>query len=80
MPMRSFGLNDPEFYEAVRRPRDPHRWGPGLPQEPAFPREPDYVSVMADSEAEAEDAIRGWLGHVGAGRIGQSAERSDAGA
>ena len=71
MPMRSFGLNSPEFYESVCR-REDRPWIPNgaLPREPNYPREPDYVSVSAESEAEAQDAIRGWLAHVEAGRIG----------
>ena len=80
MPMRSFGLNSREFHEFVSPAPDPYGWGPPLPREPNFPLEPDYVSVMADDEAEAQDAPRAWLGHVEAGRIGQSTERSDAGA
>jgi len=31
---RDFTLDSREFYEAVCEPRDPSRWGPGLPSEP----------------------------------------------
>ena len=32
--MRSFGLNSPEFYEALCPPPDPCVWAGGLPREP----------------------------------------------
>jgi hypothetical protein len=81
--MRSFSLNSPEFHEFVSPPPDPYGWGPRLCREPNFPREPDYVSVMAevqpsssvpgterDAEAQAGSAFKEWLGHLEAGRIG----------
>ena len=71
MPMRSFGLNSPEFHEWVSPAPDPWGWGPRLWRDPQFPKEPDYVSVMADTEAEAETALKEWLGHVEAGRVGR---------
>jgi len=71
MPIRTFTLNSPEAYEALcgRRERP---WIPNgaLPREPLRPRGDSSVSIRAETEAEAEDALRAWMRHVDAGRIG----------
>ena len=84
MPMRSFSLNSPEAYEALGG-RSERPWIPNgaLPRESAsteslrgfssaalWPRGESAVWVSAETDAEAEDAFRAWLGHVEAGRIG----------
>lgn len=71
MPIRTFTLNSREFYEAVCEPRE-RPWIPNgaLPREPRRDRGESPVWVLAERDAEAEDAFRAWLGHVDAGRIG----------
>ena len=59
MPIRTFGLNSREFYETCCR-----RAYSELPRDPTFPRDPDYVQVSAETEDEAQDAVRAWLGHI----------------
>ena len=70
MPMRSFGLNSGEASSSSPWRRTRGGLGPCLWRDPQFPKEPDCVSVMADTEAEANDAFTAWLSHVEAGRIG----------
>ncbi|HEX5237509.1 MAG TPA: hypothetical protein VFW39_03485 [Sphingomicrobium sp.] len=41
-----------------------------LPREPRWPRGDSSVSVRAETDAEAVDALREWMQHVDAGRIG----------
>jgi len=65
MPIRTFGLNSREFYETCCR-----RAFSELPRDPNFPKEPDYVQVSAETEDEAQDAVKAWLFQVEAGRIG----------
>ena len=62
MPMRSFSLNSREFHETYCR-----REYSELPRDTLWPREPDYVSVMAETEADAQHAVKAWLEHVEAG-------------
>lgn len=71
MPIRSFSLNSPEAYEALCGDRE-RPWIPNgaLPREPRWPRGESPVWVNAATDAEAEDAVRAWLWHVEAGRIG----------
>jgi hypothetical protein len=71
MPMRSFSLNDPEAYDILCR-REDRPWiaNGALPGEPRWGQRSDPVSVSASSEGEAEHAVREWLRHVDAGRIG----------
>ena len=72
MPIRTFKLNSPEAYEALcgRRERP---WIPNgaLPREPRWPRGESPVWVDAETEDDAGRAVSEWLGHVGAGHIGQ---------
>jgi hypothetical protein len=68
--MRTFSLKSDEAYEALRVPPDPYGWGPRLSREPNFPKEPDYVSVITETEVEARTAFKEWLRHVDNGRIG----------
>ena len=70
MSMRTFGLNSRELYEAVTPAPEPHVWAGGLPREPRRARPAEAVSVLADDDEAAGDAVRGWLGCVEAGRIG----------
>jgi hypothetical protein len=49
MPIRTFSMNSPEFYEAMCGPPDPWRWGPGLPKQPRA-RDPE---VIVDGEGLA---------------------------
>jgi hypothetical protein len=72
--MRSFSLNDPEAYEALRSPPDPWGWGPRLSRNSLWGERTDPVAVMAGNEVEAGDALKEWLGHVA-----RSTESSDAG-
>lgn len=84
MPIRSFSLNEhrshagvhgekrnPEAYEALGGRRE-RPWIPNgaLPKEPAFPGSESPVWVNAETDADAEDALREWMRHVDAGRIG----------
>ena len=71
MPIRTFSLNSPEAYEAMREPRV-RPWIPAgsLPSTPVWPRKDEPVWVQADSEDEADDAMRAWLWHLGEGRMG----------
>ena len=51
MSIRSFSLNSDEAYEALCRPPDPWRWGPGLPRDPSGALDLDqlpYPSLCAD--------------------------------
>jgi predicted transcriptional regulator len=70
MTMRSFSLKDPEAY-AILCQREDRPWIPNgaLPREPRWGHRSDPVQVMAESEAEAQDAFKAWLAHVEAGRI-----------
>ena len=70
MAMRSFSLNDPEAYDALRSPPDPWGWGPRLSRNSRWGERSDPVAVMAGNEVEAEDAFAEWQRHVDAGRIG----------
>jgi hypothetical protein len=69
--IRSFSLNSPEAYEALC-PRAERPWIPNgaLPRQPRWPRGESNVSVAAADEDEAEGAVREWVRHVEAGRIG----------
>jgi len=71
MGMRTFGLNSPEFYEAVCDPGE-RPWIPNgaLPREPRWPRDGDGVSVSAETHDAAVEAFEAWRRHVEAGRIG----------
>jgi hypothetical protein len=73
--MRSFSLNSPEAYEALG-PRAERPWiaNGALPREPKWGRKEAPISVAAGDEAAAEDAVRDWLRHVEAGRIGKFAK------
>jgi hypothetical protein len=66
--MRTFSLNSPKFYEAVREPRDPWGWGPRLSRDPRWGDRSDPLSVSAETEAEAGDAVRGWMAQLQTGR------------
>lgn len=66
MSVRSFSLNNREFYEAVTPAPEPHVWA-GLPREP---RGAERLSVAAENDEEGRGALGDWLGHVEAGRIG----------
>jgi hypothetical protein len=68
--MRSFTLNSREFYEAVSEPRDPWRWGPGLPSERTCPQAASGPCIMAESDDAAVEAFAGWQANVDARRIG----------
>ena len=70
MSMRSFGLNSPEFYEAVCEPRE-RPWIPNgaLPRDPRWPRPDCGAWVAAENEEAAGEAFSDWLAHVEAGRI-----------
>ena len=70
MSIRSFGLNGSEFYEAVTPAPEPHVWAGGLPREPRRARPAETVSVLADDDEAAGDAVRGWLWQVVVARIG----------
>jgi len=70
MSMRTFGLNSREFYEAVTPAPEPHVWAGGLPREPRRARPAEAVSVLADDDEAAGDAVRGWLWQVVVARIG----------
>ena len=70
MSMRTFGLNSSEFYEAVTPAPEPHVWAGGLPREPRRARPAEAVSVLADDDEAAGDAVRGWLWQVVVARIG----------
>jgi hypothetical protein len=63
--MRTFGLNSPEFYEAMCRPEE-RPWIPNgaLAREPKRPRADDGVWVDAETEAAAADAFGEWRRHV----------------
>jgi hypothetical protein len=71
MPIRTFGLNSPEFYEAVCEPRE-RPWIPNgaLPREPRRPTPSSGVSVMAETDDAAAEAFEDWRRHLEAGRIG----------
>jgi hypothetical protein len=71
MTIRTFGMNSREFYEAVCEPRE-RPWIPNgaLPREPRWPRGGSGVSVAAENDAQADHALREWMRHVEAGRIG----------
>ena len=69
MSMRTFGLNSREFYEAVTPAPEPHVWAGGLPREPRRARPAEAVSVLADDDEAAGDAVRGWLWQVVVARI-----------
>jgi len=75
MPIRTFTLNSREFYEAVCEPRE-RPWIPNgaLATEPRRPRGESPVWVNAATDAESEDAVRAWLAHVEAGRIGSESD------
>jgi hypothetical protein len=70
MPIRTFGLNSREFYEAVCEPRE-RPWIPNgaLPREPVRPTPSSGVSVMAETEDAAAEAFDDWRRRVEAGRI-----------
>lgn len=85
MPIRSFSLNSPEAYEALCGRRD-RPWIPNgaLPRQPNFPggESPVWVGsaeavsrtgehCRAPTDDEAEHALREWMRHVDAGRIGR---------
>ena len=71
MSMRTFSLNSAEAYEALC-PRAERPWIPNgaLPREPKWGRKEAPVHVAAADGAEADEAVRDWLRHVEAGRIG----------
>jgi hypothetical protein len=71
MPIRTFGLNSREFYEAVCEPRE-RPWIPNgaLPREPRRATPSSGVSVMAETEDAAAEAFEDWRRRVEAGRIG----------
>jgi len=75
MSMRAFGLNSPEFYEAVCEPRA-RPWIPNgsLPRPPLQARPDDGVWVMAEDGDAGDDAVRAWVAHLDAGRIGGKKE------
>ena len=68
---RSFSLKSAEAYEALC-PRAERPWIPNgaLPREPKWGRRGAQVSVAAADGAEADEAVRDWLRHLEAGRIG----------
>ena len=68
--MRSFSLNSPEAYEALGG-RSSRPWIPNgaLPREPLWPGRESGVWVNAETDDEAQDAVREWMRHVDAGRI-----------
>ena len=71
MPIRSFTLNSPQFYEAACRPSE-RPWIPNgaLPREARWPRGESAVSVAAETHDAAEGAFGAWLAHIDAGRLG----------
>lgn len=69
MPIRTFSLKSEEAHEALCTPRESHRWGPGLPKEPGWPRKPADVWVSAETGDEAAEAFAEWMGHLEAGRV-----------
>ena len=73
MPIRSFSLNSPEAYEALGG-RSDRPWIPNgaLPREPKWGRRAAPVDVAAADGAEADEAVRDWLRHLEAGRIGSA--------
>jgi hypothetical protein len=75
MPIRTFGLNSREFYEAVCEPRE-RPWIPNgaLPREPQRPTPSSGVSVMAETEDAAAEAFEDWRRRVQEGRIGRTNE------
>jgi hypothetical protein len=68
--VRSFSLKSDEAAAALCVPRDPWVWAGGLPREPRWPRARGTPLVSADNDEAAGAAVREWLGHVEAGRIG----------
>jgi len=76
MTIRTFGMNSREFYEAVCEPRE-RPWIPNgaLPREPRWPRGDSSVSVRAETDAEAEDALREWVRHVERGGLGARVDK-----
>ena len=68
MPIRTFGLNSPEFYEAVCEPRE-RPWIPNgaLPREPLRATPSSGVWVRAEDEDAAVQAVREWVGHLDGG-------------
>jgi hypothetical protein len=69
--IRSFSLNSPEAYEALcRRAERPGIPNGALPRVPRWARGESKVSAAAADEDAAEGAVREWLRHVEAGRIG----------
>jgi len=76
MPIRSFSLNSPEAYEALGGRRE-RPWIPNgaLPREPRWPRGDSSVSVRAETDAEAEDALREWVRHVERGGLGARVDK-----
>jgi len=56
MPIRTFTLDDPEAYGILCR-REPTL----LPRDPLWGERSDPVSVSADSESDAEQALQSWL-------------------
>ena len=73
MSIRTFGLNSPEFYEAVCEPRE-RPWIPNgaLPRESRRrPADGEGVSVRAETDDAAGEAFAEWRRHVDAGRIGE---------
>jgi hypothetical protein len=71
MPLRTFTLDSPEAY-ALLCQREDRPWIPNgaLPREPRWGHRSDPVQVLAESESDGEQAVRSWLRHVEAGRIG----------
>jgi hypothetical protein len=69
MPIRTFGRNSLEFYEAVCEPRE-RPWIPNgaLQREPMRPTPSSGVSVMAETDDAAAEAVREWVARVGAKR------------
>ena len=71
MPIRTFGLNSPEFYEAVCEPRE-RPWIPNgaLPREPRRSTPSSGVWVSAETDDAAAEAFEDWRRRVEAGRFG----------
>jgi hypothetical protein len=72
MPIRTFGLNSPEFYEAVCEPRE-RPWIPNgaLPREPQRPTPSSGVWVSAETDDAAAEAFEDWRWRVEGGSIGK---------
>lgn len=77
MPMRSFGLKDPEAYDIICRRRaraDRNLRGAAPVKVMSFESQDGARRLESDVEADAQTAFEEWQWHLGNGRIGDLSE------